>query len=147
MTASNYPAIVAAIVATLERIVTPIGGLKAVLAYEPQALRGRMFYFILQDFDLPVPATGNEIEYLWQWAGRLVIEYTNNERAEEELGHFVPAIVEALRENLSADGAIVDGMIAIAKGKASYLRQQQILYRVVDFELGAVERVSHTPSL
>lgn len=146
MAGSNYDAIIAGLVATLKTV----AGLKNVLDYEPAAISAGgapLAYLLLKEVPAIEPATGGEMALRYTIGLRLVLIYTNNETAEQQVRQLVPAILSALGGDLSAGGAIVDGQVLATRATGGYITIASTRCRVVDFTLEAVERVPFTWAL
>ena len=147
MSLSNWPGILAGLKANQEQLVPT--DLKVVLDYEPNQISGGaspLVYFILKDLKL-TPPTNQEIEVVYTVGMRLVVQYTNNQTAEQQVAALIPKVLSTLGKDLDCGESVQDGYVSIIDGVAGYLTIGATRYRVVDFTLQIVERVSFDWSL
>jgi len=147
MTLSNWPTILAGLKANQSQLVPT--DLKQVLDYEPNQISGGaspLVYFILKDLKL-TPPTNQEQEVVYSVGMRLVVQYTNNQTAEQTVAALIPTVLNTLGHDLDCGESIQDGQVTITGGVAGYLTIGATRYRIVDFTLEIVERVSFDWSL
>jgi hypothetical protein len=142
-TSSNYNAIIDGLVAVLKTV----DGVQNVLDYEPQAFGATpLIYLILGDYQLTDPAN-QEMLNIFNVAMRVVIQYTNNQTAEQTLRTLFPAILDTLGANLSMGQTDTDGQVLITSAKAGYVTSGGAKYRCLDCILQITENANFTWSL
>lgn len=145
MADSNYPLIIAGLVARLQTLVP--ASLKNVLDYEPNQVGATpMVYLRLERLQSIEPAN-QELATLYVVRMRLVVEYGQNQKAEQTVASLIPTLMTALGTDLTAGDAIVDGEVLITDATAGYVTIGGTFCRAVDFTLQITERVLFAWSL
>ena len=114
-----------------ERMET-LTGLHDVLQYEPSSFGDTpLVYFLLDHFE---DATQGQVSGTRYFVTiRLVVQWTDNEKAETQIIPYVDSIPAAIHADRQLGGRIRSGMATKPGGEGGFIDAGSIKYRIVDF--------------
>ena len=127
-----------------ERLRT-VDGLQNVLLGEPQSVHELpAVYGAYEGFDRPMrntaPSAAGVTAMNHRFTLRLVIQWADNAQAEMQLISLLDAIPNAIDADPKLSGRLYSGMAYINAGIAGFAKIGDAVYRVVDYELHALEK-------
>lgn len=128
----------------LQRKLKAINGIKAVVLGEPTSYQDAplisVAYQELDRFLHNHPPARNLTGDTHTFAVRLVIRWTDNTAAEEEVLRFVESIPNALDANPQLDSTITSGLATISSALTGFLVVGSTTYRIVEFTCQVIEK-------
>ena len=129
------------IIESVLKINKEVDGIRAVYDYEPMTPTTPCLYTILEAIP-EMNQLPNQEEIVYHISMRLVLRYTDAEKAEQDLNKFVDEIIETYRSKVKLDGALSNGSAQLTGGRAGYIRVGIIAYRAVIWTLTVTERTA-----
>lgn len=131
------------IIAAIDTINAAITGIRRHYTYEPMTPVTPCLYTVLGS----IPEMNQfphleEIKY--DILLRLLLRYTDAEKAEDDAVTFIDRIITAYRSAVALDGTLVDGTARLIGGRAGYIAVGSVIYRMIEFTLRVTERTSVT---
>lgn len=120
-----------------------IEGIRETYKYEPMTPATPCLYTVLGSIpEMNQFPHMEEIQY--DILLRLLLRYTNAEKAEIDAVTFIDRIITAYRSSVALDGVLADGTARLIGGRAGYVAVGSVIYRLIEFTLRVIERTSVT---
>ena len=129
----------ATVIAGLHTRYATVGGIKAVLDYEPKTISNPPVLYSLLD-SVTRTQEGQVTVMRYRILSRLCIRWQDNERAEEELQPFVNALPSAVDLDPKLGGAIPSGIARVTDIQAVFVTINGVFYRCLDTYCEVVEK-------
>lgn len=130
-----YPEIVAGLIEVLEGV----GGLAAVLDYEPTSIGATPTAYVLLDGAERV-SKGGVSAFKYSVLVRVVFNWIDNEQAEREVMQIVNPVAVAIESGASLGGALTHGMASVTRMQAVFVTINSTLYRALDYTISVLEK-------
>lgn len=134
-----------AIITKIDTINTAITGIRKTYKYEPMTPVTPCLYTILGSIPEMNQLTSQE-EIVYDILMRLLLRYTDVEKAEEDAITFIDRMIVKYRESVKLDGTLSDGNARLIGARAGYIAVGKIIYRMIEFTLRVTERQAVTYS-
>ena len=131
------------IIAAVDVVNAAITGIRSHYTYEPMTPATPCLYAILGSIpEMNQYPHMEEIKY--DILLRLLLRYTNVEKAEDDAITFIDRIITAYRSAVQLDGTLTNGNARLIGGRAGYVAVGSVIYRLIEFTLRVTERTAVT---
>lgn len=128
-----------AIIAKIDTINAAIEGIRKTYTYEPMTPVTPCLYTVLGSIPEMNQLTNQE-EIVYDILMRLLLRYTDAEKAEVDATTFIDRIITKYRSSIKLDGAISNGNARLIGARAGYIAVGTVIYRMIEFTLRVTER-------
>lgn len=123
-----------------------VEGLKAILSEEPATFdEAPLLYSMLDRVERSQAGQLTTMRY--RFLHRLVVLWTDNAQAEQEILRFTNAIPAAVDADAQLAGTLGNGLARLSEAQAGFMVNTQVTYRVLDWYSDVVEKGAYQGGL